>query len=241
MKKITKDAESYRLAVYTFSMEYDAYPGDLEIATRYWGEADPNPATCYAMDKTDIAGTCNGNGNGLIADSGEEEEFYLAWQHLQKSGLISGTYSGTRDGSCPSAPNCDWAHTPGLNCPKSAVDNAAWALGYEGEKDGTEANPNWFVGQYGHTLLFGAPHPWNAGPNKPIITPVEAYSIDTKLDDGKPARGWVVVRTSDYNGLEKCTETTPGSGTNTTYDDLDAVYRVSVEEISCSLIFRNIL
>lgn len=240
LKKLGKEAENYRMAVYTFLMEYDAYPGDLEIATRYWGEADTNPATCYAMDKSDIAGTCNGNGDGMVADATEREEHYLFWHHLQKAGLIGGTYSGAWDADCTGF--CESSHMPGVNAPVSALGNqTGWAAYFKGESDGSESNPNWFLGQYGHILTFGSRHQ-GAAPNKPAISPAEAYGIDKKLDDGLPARGDVVVRAGNYPDLENCTETAPGSGLETDKDDLDSVYRLSHgDEAACNLILRNLL
>ena len=59
-----------------------------------------------------------------------------------------------------------------------------------------------------------------------IITPAEAYEIDSKLDDGKPGRGKVRVFTpNDIN----CT-------TNNTSQD-NSIYNTTYTQNACSPIF----
>jgi hypothetical protein len=65
------------------------------------------------------------------------------------------------------------------------------------------------------------------------LRPVEAYDIDTKIDDGQPARGRVIARFWD----NFCSAANDGTSTN---DDYDASYRVSDTRIRCALFFRNL-
>lgn len=242
LRKVVQEAQNYRLAVNNFRLKYNGLPGDFNMAERFWGEANPTPSTCFDMDKSSVDGTCDGDGNGLIAEATSREEHFLFWHHLQKAGLISGTYTGKSGAACGAG--CNQSHVPGENCPSSAKgSNIGWSVAYKGESTGAEANPNWFLGNYGHIFIYGAEHTAsNAATNKPALSPSEVWNIDTKMDDGQPAKGNVVVRTSDYPGLEECTETASGSGVDTSNTDFDAVYRLSEgDSIHCSFIFRNIL
>jgi prepilin-type N-terminal cleavage/methylation domain-containing protein len=242
LRKVLQEAEGYRLAINNFRLKYNGLPGDFNMAERFWGEANATLSTCYDLDKTTVAGTCDGNGNGQIAEATAREEHFLAWHHMQQAGLISGTYTGATSDECGGS--CSQDHVPGENCPSSAKgNNIGWTVAYKGESTGSESNPNWFLGHYGHIFIYGAAHVnGDAATNKPALSPNEVWNIDTKMDDGRPAKGNVVVRTSDYPGLEECTETSQGSGVDTFNTDLEAVYRLSEgDNIHCSFILRNIL
>lgn len=247
LRGVIREAEQYQLALNNFVLRYEQYPGDMVDATEIWGVAHANAATCKAMDKSDVDGTCNGNGDMEIGGAGAVlwPEHYLFWHHLQKAGLILGEYSGTWDEGCGAGPgNCLYAHTPGLNCPDSAKgEHIGWAVYFKDFSDGSESNPNWFEGDYGHIFTYGAEHTWGAAPNRPALGVGEVYHIDMKMDDGLPAKGKLVVRNGEYPDLLECTEAAPaGSGVQTHSDDVDAVYRLSEgDEVHCNMILRNIL
>lgn len=242
LRRVVTEAQSYRLAINNFRLRFNGLPGDFDKAEQFWTAAHTNDNTCFGMDKSAVDGTCNGNGNGTIAENTAREEHFLFWHHLQKAELIPGSFTGASSDECGGS--CTQDHVPGENCPASAKgDNIGWTAYYKGESDGSESNPNWFLGHYGHIFIYGAAHTGgDAATNKPALSPVEAFNLDTKLDDGQPAKGQVVVRTGGYPGLSGCTETSPGSGTTTSNTDFDSVYRLSEEdEIHCNLILRNLL
>jgi len=64
-------------------------------------------------------------------------------------------------------------------------------------------------------------------PNQPVLTPPEAWSIDKKVDDGRPAYGKVIAR-----NYIPCT-------TSTTYNDFDKEYELDSDDKACTLIVRN--
>lgn len=244
LRGVLREAEGYQLALNNFVMRYDQYPGDFNDAERYWGTAHATPATCRSLDKSNMEGTCNGNGDGMIGGktAALRPEHYLFWHHLQKAELLGGNpFTGTHDSNCGKA-DCLDAHVPGLNCPDSAKgSDIGWAVYFKDRSDGDENTPNWFIGDYGHILVFGAVNP-GGQPNKAALTVAEVHSIDLKLDDGLPAQGKVVVRTGDYPQLGKCTETAPGSGVKTNSSHINAVYRLSQSEgVNCNMIIRNLL
>lgn len=246
LRVVIREAEEYRLALNNFLLRYDQLPGDFDQATDFFGVAHADPDTCKSMDKSNMAGTCNGNGDGAVGGQSIalRPEHYLFWHHLQKAGLIGGAdYTGARWPDCSGGSGCTDAHKPGLNCPASAKgSDIGWSVYFKDISDGTEGNPNWFEGIYGHIFTFGALHPAGAAPNRPALTVAEVWNIDTKMDDGLPAQGKIVTRTGEYPGLALCTETSPGSGAVARHDDLDAVYRLSQSEgIHCNMIMRKLL
>ncbi len=63
-----------------------------------------------------------------------------------------------------------------------------------------------------------------------LLSPEEAWNIDTKLDDGKPARGKIIAKM----WADTCASADDGSSAN---NDLNASYRLSVTSKECSLYF----
>jgi type II secretory pathway pseudopilin PulG len=109
---------------------------------------------------------CNGNADGIIEFGGitdPGEEMYRAPQHLSLAGMLAGTYDGTIL-SIPSA------YTPGLFTIRT----------------GTDFNVT------GNKIEFGSPSPgqgWNCGA---ILTSMQAYNIDQKIDDGVANTGKIL-------------------------------------------------
>ncbi len=64
----------------------------------------------------------------------------------------------------------------------------------------------------------------------PVLKPEEAWNIDSKMDDGKPARGNVIARY--WNNL--CAAADDGTHTS---NDLNASYKLSDSSVQCSLHF----
>lgn len=82
---------------------------------------------------------------------------------------------------------------------------------------------------YGNLFQFGATVE-NANPAAAVLRPEEAWGIDTKLDDGKPAYGKVIAR--NWNNL--CAAADDGTHAN---NDLNASYKLSDNTIQCALFF----
>lgn len=227
LTSVVEDANHYAAAMREFKLQYNEYPGDFTKATDIWGLANADAATCRDMDKSGGTATCNGNGDGAIGT----EEMFFVWQHLSNAGSITGKYTGAHGAGGVEA------HEAGVNCPKSKLGDGS---GFGTHVVGTvTADPAWFDGTYGHALFFGRPSNAAVMPS-PSLTPEEAWSLDSKYDDGLPAQGSIVTFNSNMPLLVNCTETSAGSGAATTFDDLDAVYRLGNASQACMLIFRNI-
>lgn len=215
LRAVTTEVDTYQTAVHTFRDKYRAYPGDMGMAGRFWGYVNTggggncsNPAT----DTGTGSETCDGNGNGTI----DSAEMYRFWQHLSNAGMIQGEYTGvTGDGSAEHS-------VIGENVPASKFSNAGYTV-----RD-LPNNPGWpgfyFAYDYGKVLHFGAA--WaDSLTHLPLLTPEDAWNIDTKMDDGKPVAGRVVI-----NDYAACHETVSG----------EIVYELSNSGQTCVLNFTKV-
>ena len=186
LRSVSTQLGNYQAAVTTFRDKYFALPGDMRNATAFWGAAHATPATCRTTSSSTQA-TCDGDGNGLITsmDSGTTySEYFHAWKHLANAGLVEGNYTGIK--SCTYVA-CSQS---GVNAPTGKMSNSGFSFGYYGAVTST-TEPNWFAGPYGNFLFFGG----NASGDMAglILRPEEMWNLDTKLDDGIPASGIVMI------------------------------------------------
>lgn len=154
---------------------------------------------------------------------------FAYWQHLGLAGLIEGSYSSAA-GSVDST-DC----TIGVNCPASRLSQSGWGVHSWGTYSG---NADLFDGSYGLNFSFGMERASGGRPVDPALRPEEAWNIDTKLDDGKPAIGKISPRTRI-----DCALTAAGAAITTSVADaalMDAIYNLPSSSLACALIFRNI-
>jgi prepilin-type N-terminal cleavage/methylation domain-containing protein len=186
--------ESYVLAVNTFYNKYQALPGDMDA------------------DKADdvglYAGTGaigEGDGDGLIEGERHTQPRYrtnvaagetaVFWRHLYEAKLIAGKFDGadyTTMASCGFGPdrsqlNCDDARPQFM--PKAKLGNDNWVFVFGGGLGD-------MISSDGHNYLSIAAlefyYNLGAGPYaRPAITTLQAFNIDTKIDDGLPQSGKV--------------------------------------------------
>jgi prepilin-type N-terminal cleavage/methylation domain-containing protein len=226
LKSVTVEMERYKQAVELFEDQYYTLPGDIPHATDMWGSAGGSGTIGDGCESATGTGTetCSGDGNGEIATNpagpGEYVEYFTAWQHLANAGLIEGQYTG-RNGPGSTS----WDSVINENVPSSSVTDAGWFIG--DPMYNISGSANYFDGTYSHRLIFGSdlPDETTAGP---ALTPQEAWSIDTKVDDGAPGTGKV-------RAFKNSSTKTPGCAT--TDDPTTAEYTLSDDAILCSLIF----
>lgn len=221
LRSITKEFNAYVTATNSFRDKYQALPGDMKNAVKFWGAADGGTAdgidaACLAVN-TPPTGTetCNGNGDGKL------DEIWRYWQHLANAGLIEGTFYGF------GVPG-DGGIELGKNSPASKLSGAGWNVTYLGQNSGDTIVSDSLLpdGKYGHTFTFGGTDPGEPLAIYGAIKAEEAYNIDMKLDDGLPHKG--SVRTVKHGN---------GVATNCMNDDDDA-YRVADQTANnCSLLF----
>jgi prepilin-type N-terminal cleavage/methylation domain-containing protein len=218
LRAIGEEYEKWHTAVYTFRDKYLALPGDMPNATQFWGAVNTGGTNNNCSDPTNDVGTgtqtCNGEGDGAIDLNYEKHRF---WQHLANAGLINGEFTG----AAGSAGNEHSVFDE--NAPRSKYGNMGWSVGFRGTDAG---NTYFFANDYGHVYYFGAQHFVSAALD-PGLAPADAWNIDTKFDDGMPARGNVIAH---WWGI--CTNAA-------NQNDTDADYDLQEENPSCSLIFKK--
>lgn len=212
LRAVSTEYARYVTAVQSFRDKYFAIPGDMNNATAFWGFTGGTGCTNSSGTAVTTPGTCDGNGGGIIdnaaaaSQTGEVTQF---WRQLALAGLIEGTYTGVVGGG--SANHC----VIGTNCPRSKLSNSGWGAFHQGNYGG---DINTYALDYGNVLVFGA-QSTNYLPVGATLKPEEAWNIDTKLDDGKPATGKAIAvywnnacatstANNDYAGNYKLTDNT---------------------------------
>lgn len=227
LRAATSEYSRYYSATQSFRDKYFAIPGDMNNATRFWGNLGGTGCVNNAATAAVATGTCDGNGDGNVgipaaaaSQTGEEFQF---WRQLALAGLIEGSYSGVA-GSAG-----DEDSLLGTNVPKSKMSNGGWSAWGNQTSFGDAQT---YTANYGNMFEFGAKVSVSRTFG-PLLRPEEAWNIDTKLDDGKPGTGQVIAReVGNFSGAAatKCTT----SNSNTDYAGL---YNLSNSSVGCALYF----
>jgi hypothetical protein len=153
-------------------------------ATSFWYNATACPGT------SGTAGGCNGNGNAAIDASGSStsNEEVRAWQHLSYASLIDGSYTGTGT----SNNGYDVVHIPGVNCPASKYSPGGYWFRNQAFSSTVGAINFIGLGSQGPDVAWSS-----------LFSPMDAYNIDMKMDDGVPNTGRVIGG-NGYNASASC-------------------------------------
>jgi prepilin-type N-terminal cleavage/methylation domain-containing protein len=219
LRTITTEFQRYITAMAAFRDKYFYLPGDFD-------------GSGYSMWGKSIG---YGNLNGAIENSNPPtNEIGGFWAQLGQTGLLEGSYSASASGT---------TLTAGTNNPRSKVGNAAWNIGYLGDvaADGTNGGVSggtdpaataFFVGSYGHALLFGSGS--DALLPGGVLKSEEAWNIDTKMDDGRPERGSLRTLESQGSGTDGvgCSKGDTSTAAFDTQYDLG-----TASNTACSLVF----
>lgn len=172
------------IGIQTFKDKYDAIPGDMKFASAAFGS------------KCTIVSGCDGDGDGLIQHVWNWETL-KAWHHLSIAGMIKGQYTGDGANFDGSAAIGGGQTVAGINAQNSNYsESAAWNL--HNTEDcyaalsnscGSSFNTSYTDLQRRKNILFVG-HMWaNNMAVGGLLTSSEAYSIESKMDDGKPLTG----------------------------------------------------
>ena len=228
LRSISTDTQRYQTAISSFRDKYFAMPGDMRNAVRFWGAqagatTDGTDSTCTALTTAATGtATCNGDGNGRVGDG--THEMHRFWQHLANAGLVEGSYTGI------AGPGGAITVIPGLNAPRSKLSNGGFGFSYLDFPGGDVAT---YGLNYGHVLWFGASTNSGSRTQVQILKPEEAWNIDTKMDDGKPASGKIIGR-PDPSGFG----TAASCVTSANQNDLTGDYRLLNTALACALMIR---
>lgn len=171
------EIENFRVATDSFKGQYSALPGDLKNANSIW------------------AATSSGNGNGKIDYESSVYEMFNAWEQLQLARMIDGNFDGT--GTTPST----------ANVPSSSyITGGIYGLKYTNGATTTEINLTDSLGRAlsGNYVVFGGSGASETYPSIAILTPDDAKSIDSKIDDGTPDYGKVIGMDIGVSGAGNC-------------------------------------
>ena len=217
VRAVIGEYQTYSGAVSAFRDKYLSIPGDMTNATSFWGD---NATLCAdAAIANGTPGTCNGNGDGWVieaAAASQTGEIFQFWNQLALGGFIGGYYSGASGSG-------GVAHCIGnSNVPRSKKDDTIWSVySLSAPLPGTASH---YAATYGNFFYIGGQNSWNF-PDTPTFTAAEAFSIDTKLDDGKPGTGMILAfdRTVCAN--------------STSATDYSSTYRISNSTNQCTIYF----
>lgn len=220
LRAATTEYGRWASAIHSFRGKYMAIPGDMQTATRFWGD---DPGSCPDSTVTDGSpGTCNGNGNNTLQSIPGSNERFQFWKQLALAGLIEGAYSGLQGSE-----GYDTHAILGSNVPASKLSNAGWSVHYAKISDDSRRLDY----DYGNHFSFGAATA-NSAAIGAVLRPEEAWNIDTKLDDGHPGHGKVI----GVYWNNACMSPTSGAAAS---GNLNVQYRLTDSNPTCALIFRD--
>lgn len=205
LRSVMADADRFGVAVRAFQNKYFGLPGDLPNATSFWGQNPVGSGGGITATTAAATATWNGSGDGRVLPEANpapgvyaHQEAGAFWQHLADAGLIEGTYNGGDNvGGTPDADITYLSFASDLSSPKSRIGNAWWS--------GRYISPTalyYTTGRTGHAFILSTAA-GGCNPTPPggvgVLAPEDMYNIDTKLDDGVPNTGKVVVPNSNFS------------------------------------------
>lgn len=195
LRAVSTEYSRWVTATQTFRDKYFSLPGDMPNATAFWGSAGGSgtgrDAACVtAMASQTHAGTCNGNGDGLLATAplSPVRDGALYWDHLAHAGLIEGSFAYT--------PALATSIIAKIHYPLSKIGSSGWFPCHTDRGN---------FGRGANNMLILSKPPWSSGACgaglSTGIDGAEAWSIDTKMDDGEAGLGNMTTTNSyDWSG-----------------------------------------
>lgn len=230
LRSLTTDTQRFITATYSFRDKYFAIPGDMSTATTFWGKDGTNCASDSGTVNA-TTGTCNDNGDGVIewpTVNGGTGEAFQFWRHLALAGVIEGSYTGI------AGPGSTTNSIRAVNSPAAKPNFVGWNVqNVTAASVAAGGNPSLYVLEYGNFFALGAKTSGTGGFGQAYAKPEDAWNIDSKMDDGRPASGMVIAKF--WNN--QCSGPNSGGASQT---NLDASYRLSDTTPQCALLFRQL-
>jgi prepilin-type N-terminal cleavage/methylation domain-containing protein len=199
IRKVMIQLTQHSQAVNTFYTKFNSVPGDFNNA---FNAMPPLVAgtSCTNATKAAFADPgCNGNGNGLVNEVGED---LLFWAHLSYAALTAGTYIGTEGVAEVSVSTPAVIYIGGITSPWIGPHRGvikALSTSYQTlNAPAPAAKLYWLLAAIDSTTTL---------PINPSFTSLEAFTIDNKMDDGNGGTGIVLANTAitgDYNDADDC-------------------------------------
>jgi len=223
--------EKYNSAVNTFRTKYNAIPGDITSAN----------AISFGLFADTTGGQGHGDGNGLIeggntapytAGIGETLAF---WRHLTDANLVDGSFGSTGNSLivATSGAVTGTVNTISQSLPPGKVGRANSFVTY------SSGGLNFYQILPVASIPTSGAYTFNSAGS----TPMEAYNMDVKLDDGAPNTGIVVARgITDVNIAPTSNPVATGNtctvGSGIASDTYNRNAGTGGTDPSCSLRFR---
>jgi len=184
--------QQYKVAANTFRLKYNGLPGDLTKSIAQDLGFTIRAGSAGHGDGNGIIEGCSAAAVGTLTKIGCETAVF--WHDLSDAKLVAGTYSGTDGfigfarldendfGIVPSAMAAPPIGATGSYLPEAKIQNGNYFIIY------ADTSKNFFeIAGVTSGSLVGAYTLSNA------LTPLQAYNIDIKLDDGLPLTGKVIA------------------------------------------------
>lgn len=168
LKTVINDLNKIDRIFRVFYTAYNELPGDFEGASNLWS-----------------CSNCNGNGDGVIGFTGvfpyTNSEHVKIWKHLEYAELLDQSVTGVM--------NSSGAYFSNQNAYQFKYNSNAIAV----VQDATDAWTKGWMNNYdyrGKNVIHITPVDFGyIGASTALFTPKDLYSIDSKIDDGKPRKG----------------------------------------------------
>ncbi len=202
LRSVMSEARGYSVAVSGFFSQFNALPGDFNADL---GKDSSVTLTITSDNQINYCKSCSSTSTDWTGSDST-----VAWFQLDKAGAID--FSGTLS-------SASQTQTPLTNFPSSKVKSAGWVFDYnESTSQNVVILTGSLVGASG-TKLSPAK---DADFATAAITASDALSIDTKIDDGKPASGKV-----------RAAGVASSTGCNTSTE-----YNVSITDKKCAITYQ---
>lgn len=182
---LIKQVNSYYAAKVAFTDQYSAMPGDMVNARQRIQNCDDN-TFCRNGDGSAFVGHLIhdfGDNDNQALTSMPEVETMMFWKHLSLAGFISDLNAGAD----PSRP--EWGHTH----PAAKLAGGFSIFYFQDSGSAVQHDKG-----AGHVLrLQSAPdsrgYSYTPGEDVMLLTPRQAYKLDSKMDDGLGDSGFVTA------------------------------------------------
>lgn len=200
LKSIIAEVDNYKAATAQFNLTYKGLPGDINNAVSYWSS------------------TANGNNNGYIDDesTGTPNEAFRALEQLVLAKIIDGNFTGTW-GSAFVLASVDVQG----NVPVSDSSRTGVFVYMKCCASTDYSRTTTFKNHVNVASIYASNTAKRAG----ALSPVEAKSIDDKVDDGIPDYGFVSGSGSYTGAAYAATGCYSGTGTTSLYETGNATYK----------------
>lgn len=217
LKRVMTDAENFRGIISLFKNRYNALPGDFARAGALWGN-DCNGSSSGSD-------TCSGNGNRIIQHGAQDalsttSESLRLWQHLKNADMFNASLTGLPASGCSDPDNICAAIDQ--NIPAAPANNSGYYL----YTDSSTRNTVLIVGGTDNST-------WN---DLPVFSPLEAYEIDEKIDDGINSTG-NFSGTGILNGTASWALSMQNATTNCYNASLSTAYNTAADDKTCGAVF----